>query len=344
MNILGMTCTELAQEMSRRYGKGLYHASALYRQIFKSGMASPADIPQFSRSGALAAQVAADLRLPSCRIAAKHEGDVLKFASELSDGRFIESVVIPAKGRLTLCVSSQVGCRMGCRFCVTGALGFVRDLLPEEIVWQVHAARFNLGQPIHNVVFMGMGEPLDNFENVMQAIRVMSDQRGLDIAHSHMTLSTAGHADGIHRLAALKWQKLRLAVSLNSAENELRSRLMPINRKYPLERLREELQTFPISGDGVLFIEYVLLAGVNDSREDAFKLARYLEGLRVRVNVIPYNTGGAATYQTPGAADVQRFRGYLTEAGIFVRVRPSRGQSLCAACGQLGSSLVAQNQ
>jgi 23S rRNA (adenine2503-C2)-methyltransferase len=339
-----MTCAELAHEMSRRYGKGLYHASALYRHIFKSGAASPADIPEFSRSGPLAARIGADLRLPSCRITAKHEDQVLKFASELSDGSIIESVVIPAHGRITLCVSSQVGCRMGCRFCATGAMGFVRDLLPEEIVWQVHAARFSLGRPIHNVVFMGMGEPLDNFENVMQAIRVMSDQRGFDIAHSHMTLSTAGHADGLHSLAALKWRKLRLAVSLNSADNELRSRLMPINRKYPLERLREELLAFPLAGDGVLFIEYVLLAGVNDSRDDADKLVRYLEGLRVRVNVIACNTGISTTHHTPDPADVQRFRGYLSDAGIFVRLRRSRGRSIFAACGQLGSSPVAQDR
>jgi 23S rRNA (adenine2503-C2)-methyltransferase len=339
MNILGLTCAELSSQMSFHYGKGLHHAKALYREVFRLGTASFGAAPEFSRSPALAARLTEDLQFPSCRIVAQQKDEVFKFASELPDRRIIETVAIPAAGRTTLCVSSQVGCRMGCRFCVTGAMGFVRNLQAEEIVWQVHAARFTLGLPVDNIVFMGMGEPLDNFDHVAQAIRVMSDQRGFDIAHSHITVSTAGHADGIRELAALHWPRLRLAVSLNAAYDSLRSRLMPINRRYPLARLREELQAIPLARDSVIFVEYVLLADINDSSRDANALIQYLQDLPVRVNVIAYNSGSSGTFSAPTLEQVQRFCGWLTDAGLFVRARRSRGQSIMAACGQLGTSL-----
>jgi 23S rRNA (adenine2503-C2)-methyltransferase len=339
LNIFALTCAELAEEMSRRYGKGLYHAAALYREIFQRGNASLAAAPEFARSPQLARRLAAEVRLPSCRIVAQQEDGVVKFASALADEHLIESVIIPARGRTTLCVSSQVGCRMGCRFCATGRMGYGRDLSVAEIVWQVHAARFTLGRRIDNLVFMGMGEPLDNFANVIQALRVLSDQRGLDIAHRHITISTAGHGDGIRQLGALKLANLRLAVSLNAADDVLRSRLMPINQSYPLDRLKAELRAFPLGKNGVLFVEYVLLAGVNDGREDARKLAVYLEELPVRVNVIAYNGGRAAAYAAPSPQQAQRFCAWLADEKIFVRLRQSRGLGIMAGCGQLGASL-----
>lgn len=338
MNIFALTCAELADEMGRRYGKGLYHAIVLYREIFKKGNISIADAPELANSHSLARQFTADVRLPDCRIVTRQQDDeVLKFASALADGHLIESVIIPALGRTTLCVSSQVGCRMGCKFCVTGDMGFVRDLTVEEIVWQIYAARFELGRRIDNIVFMGMGEPLDNFANVMQAVRVISEQRGFDIAYSHITISTAGHADGIRKLASAKLHKLRLAVSINAADDGIRSNLMPINRKYPLSRLKEELCAFPLDKDGIIFIEYVLLAGINDSYDDATKLAHYLEGLPNRVNVIAYNTGSYVTYATPAIEHVHRFCQWLAEKKLFVRLRQSRGQGSLSACGQLGA-------
>jgi 23S rRNA (adenine2503-C2)-methyltransferase len=339
VNVFALTCAEVAGEMSRRYGKGLYHAAALYREIFKKGNTSLAGVPELSRSPSLALQLTEDLRLPACRITARQQDGVIKFASVLAGGHLIESVIIPSRGRTTLCVSSQIGCRMGCRFCLTGGMGWVRNLTVEEIVWQVYAARFELGHQIDNLVFMGMGEPLDNFANVLRAVGVMSDQRGLDIAHRHITLSTAGHADGIRALAALHLHKLRLAVSLNAADDGLRSTLMPINQKYPLGRLKEELLAFPLGKDGIVFIEYVLLAGINDSRAHAQQLARYLDGLPVRVNVIAYNGGSAAAYEPPSPEQLRRFCGWLADHKIFVRLRQPRGQGIMAACGQLGAAL-----
>jgi 23S rRNA (adenine2503-C2)-methyltransferase len=340
LNVFGLTCKELADEMSRRYGKGIYHAAALYREVFKKGNTSFSEAPEFSRSISFTRQLNEEVRLPSCRITEKLEDGVTKFASLLGDGHSIESVIIPAQGRTTLCVSSQVGCRMGCRFCVTGGMGFLRSLTAEEIVWQVYAARFVLNCRIDNIVFMGMGEPLDNFENVMQAVLVMNDQRGLDIAFSHITISTSGHVDGIRRLAGFHLPRLRLAVSLNAAEDGLRSHLMPINRRFPLACLKKELQAFPLGRGGVIFVEYVLLKAINDSRDDAKRLAQYLEGLPVRVNVIAYNAGGSTKYAPPSPEEVLRFCGWLAEEKLFVCLRQPRGQSIMAACGQLGALLA----
>jgi 23S rRNA (adenine2503-C2)-methyltransferase len=338
LNVFAVTSAELAGEMHRRYGKGIYHAAALCRELFKRGNTSFAGAPEFLKSPSLAARLAEDVALPCCRIVGRQEdGGVAKISSALADGHLIESVVIPGRGRTTLCVSSQVGCRMGCTFCVTGAMGFVRHLAVEEIVWQVYAARFILDRRIDNLVFMGMGEPLDNFDNLTQALRVISDQRGLDIAYSHITLSTAGHADGIRKLAALNLRRLRLAVSLNAADDGLRSSLMPINRLYPLSRIEEELKSFPLGKGGVIFIEYVLLAGVNDGRGHADQLAGYLEGIPARVNVIAYNRGPSAIYSAPPPEQVRRFCGWLADRKVFVRLRESRGQGIMAACGQLGS-------
>jgi 23S rRNA (adenine2503-C2)-methyltransferase len=341
VNLFGVSCGELADQLAQRYGRGAYHAAAIYRGAFQKGRTRIGAAPEFARSPELARCIAADLRLPACQIVATREIDgVLKFATALGDGQIIESVVIPAAGRTTLCVSCQVGCRMGCRFCATGAMGFGRNLHPAEIVWQVWAARFALAARVDNVVFMGMGEPLDNFAHVAQALRVMGDQRGLDIAPRRITISSAGHADGIRRLARLGLANLRLAVSLNAADDRLRSRLMPINRRYPLARLKAALQAFPTGRGGVVLIEYVLLAGVNDARQDAAKLADYLAGLAVRVNVIAYNGDGRSGFAAPPSAHVERFCRWLADEGVFFCRRQPRGRDILAACGQLGASLT----
>jgi 23S rRNA (adenine2503-C2)-methyltransferase len=268
----------------------------------------------------------------------KQDADgVIKFATLLADGGRIESVIIPIRGRTTLCVSSQVGCARGCAFCATGAMGFRRNLLAEEIVGQVHAAQSRRGGRIDNVVFMGMGEPLDNLDAVVQAIRVMADPHGLDIAYRYITVSTAGHAEGIRKLGAFNLTNLRLAVSINAPDDALRSRLMPINRQYPLARLKEELLAFPRGKRGVIFVEYVLLAGVNDSADQARQLALFLDGLPVRVNVIPFNGGPESVFSAPAPEHVRRFCGWLAEEKLFVRERRSRGQEVMAACGMLGA-------
>jgi len=340
VDVFSLTCAELAEEFGRRYGKGLFHAAALFREIFKNGSETFAHAPEFAASIALAGKIAADMELPSCRIHSRiDDGEVVKFATALSDDCLVESVIIPASGRTTLCVSSQVGCRMGCKFCVTGDMGFVRNLTVSEIVWQVWAARFLLHYPVDNIVFMGMGEPLDNLDNVIQAVRVIIDQRGFSIPPSHVSISTAGHVDGLQRLAGIRPAKLRLAVSLNAVTDDLRDRLMPINRRYPLAQLKSALMDFPASKRDFILIGYVLLPGVNDSAEDADRLAGFVEGLPVRVNLIGYNGVDGSPFTTPDDAEMTAFRDRLVERNIFVRIRQSRGRNVMAACGQLGAEL-----
>ncbi len=346
LNIMALTCPQVAAEMQQRYGRGLHHAAALYGEVFKRGRTTVESAPEFAAPADFAGRLRCDLWIPPCSIVGQQEdGGVVKFVTGLADHRTIESVLIPSNDRSTLCVSSQVGCAMGCTFCVTGAMGFIRQLEVHEIVWQVWAARFLLGRAVDNVVFMGMGEPLDNFDNVVQAIRVMSDPRGLNIACRHITLSTAGHADGIRRLAALGLPHLRLAVSINSATDARRSEIMPINRIYPLARVVQEMRAFPLGKKGVIFIEYVLLAGVNDSQGDAQALASCLRGIPVRVNIIPLNCGDcAAAHKSPAPARVEQFKRWLVDEHLFVRERRLRGSGAMAACGQLGSWHIAESK
>jgi 23S rRNA (adenine2503-C2)-methyltransferase len=337
MHLFSLTCTDFAAALHQGWGKGMFHAAALYRHVFKQGNTDLAAIPELSQAEILKRAIARafDVSVPAIA-ALVEQGGVAKIVFSLADGLRVEAVWIPMPRRATLCLSSQVGCRMGCAFCRTGSLGLLRNLRTEEIVGQVFAVRHGLGRAIDNIVFMGMGEPLDNFANVVQAIGVLSDQRGLDIPHSHMTISTAGLTDGIRRLGELGWPGLNLAVSLNAADDELRSQLMPINAIHPLAQLKQTLQGYPLRKKGVFFIEYVLLKGVNDGRGHAARLAGYLEGLPVRVNVIGYNPGPDCQFESPGEKSCTQFCTWLASEGIFVRMRSSRGQCIHAACGQLG--------
>ena len=266
------------------------------------------------------------------------EDGLIKFITRLNDGLCIESVIIPMSSYSTLCVSSQVGCKMGCAFCETGSNGFYRNLNTEEIVGQIYTARFHFGYEIRNVVIMGMGEPLDNFDNVSQAIGIISDQRGFNIAKRHITLSTVGMAEGLKKLSGLGWQDLKLAISLNAPNDKIRSRIMPINHTFPMEKLRKALMDYPLKRKSVIFIEYVLIKGLNDTRESARQLAEYLKPLKTKVNLIPVNpnTYSDTRFETPSQEDMNRFYSWLTENGLFVRKRTARGLGLMAACGQLG--------
>jgi len=336
MNILEQTFDEFCVDIGRHYKKGAFHASAAYRAVFKKGAVSFSNLHEFADCRAFASRLSNDIGQPpagpSCSVM---EGALIKFASTLSDGNMIESVIIPSPDRTTLCVSSQVGCRFGCGFCATGAGGYVRDLTAGEIVAQVFSARFTLKSRVDNLVYMGMGEPLDNFNNVVQSLRVVSDQRGLDIPLRRITISTAGHADGMARLAELNLKNLRVAISINAANDALRKRLMPINTLFPLATLKKALCRYPLGARGVFFIEYVVFAGVNDSREHARQLADYVKGLPVRVNLIAYNSNAALPYVSPRPETMEQFRAWLAAEKLFVRIRRSHGQGIMAACGQL---------
>lgn len=341
MNLLALTYDQLVDHFQVRYGRGAFHAAALYRAFYANARVNVAQLPEFGRSTALSEEVERDLDRSLPELAGRSEaGGVAKLHLRLSDGLAVETVLIPMANHTTVCVSCQVGCRMGCRFCETGRMGLLRQLRADEIVAQVYMATVCLGQTVRNVVFMGMGEPLDNFDAVVQAIRVLEDQRGLNIAKRHMTVSTVGLVSGIDRLGELGWPQLKLAVSLNAADDTVRSALMPVNRRFNLEKLKAALQRYPLARGNVLLIEYVLIKAVNDRPEDARRLAHYVAGLPVRLNLIPYNPRRKSPFEAPSEQDVRRFHERLIDLGLFVRVRTSKGAGIRAACGQLGGHAI----
>jgi 23S rRNA (adenine2503-C2)-methyltransferase len=339
MNILGMTGADLSAALKERYGKGRFHSDALLREIVKNGNLDFHLAEEFVKSPSLTGNLKKDLivSFPDITRIIEEEGTI-KFTTKTWDGFEIESVVIPMRNRYTLCLSCQIGCRMGCRFCETGSMGFVRDLLPEEMTAQVYAARFVLRKNIRNIVFMGMGEPFDNFNHVQKAINILNEQKGFDIALSHMTLSTAGVVPGINALGRSEFSGIRLAVSLNAPDDALRSRLMPVNNAYPMASVKKALSDFPLKNRGLFLIGYVLIPGVNDTEGHADELASYLSPLPVRVNVIPLNRTSGFPHTPASDSDVHRFGDCLERRGVFVIKRWSRGSRLQAGCGQLGKS------
>jgi 23S rRNA (adenine2503-C2)-methyltransferase len=280
------------------------------------------------------------------------EGEVIKFVQDVGpspDGRArleTESVLIPMIGRggqthYTLCVSSQVGCAMGCGFCETAQMGLIRSLTPAEIVAQWFAATHAIGIRPRNMVFMGMGEPMDNIENVIQAIAVLIDTNGPAMAISKITISTVGRVDGIQRLAEQVrrpgWHRIGLALSVNAPNDEIRSALMPINRKYPMAELKRALEAWPRFGRAKFCLEYVLIPGVNDAAEHARELAGYVRGLPACVNLIPYNPRRNSPWPAPTEEAVTAFMSILAESGAYVKRRRTKGRDMMGACGQLGN-------
>jgi 23S rRNA (adenine2503-C2)-methyltransferase len=239
----------------------------------------------------------------------------------------------------TLCVSSQAGCRFGCVFCETGKNGFIRNLTTEEIVGQLYNARFLLkNSSIKNIVFMGMGEPLDNTENVIQAVKIISDQRCFNIARKNITISTIGIPDQIEKLSSNLNPVPNLAVSLNSAVNSTRSKIMPINKKHDLSDLRTALLSYPLRSSSAILFEYLLMPVINDSYDDAQELIDFVKPFKARVNIIPYNENSCAYISSPSYEKVKEFSKWLADKSIFVRMRTRKGSKLMAACGQLGKN------
>lgn len=329
---------------------GLSGAMERYRAFYRVGAATQkhfaASVPSVSRS----------------QESESPEGRVVKFclpvppASGAGAALEAESVVIPMIGRKgrrthTLCVSSQVGCAMGCGFCQTAQMGKLRDLSVREIVGQWWAARHLIGcESIKNVVFMGMGEPTDNLDNVIEAIGVLTDRSGPNVPASKVTVSTVGSIEGMRRLAervhAPGWHRLNLAVSLNAPNDEIRSSIMPVNRAAPMAKLREAIEAWPIYGSAKICFEYVLIPGVNDAPEHAVLVADYIRGrglyagrspLPGLLNVIPYNPRENSPWRAPEEEEVGRFLGWLLAADVYAKRRRTKGRDTMAACGQLGN-------
>ncbi len=258
-----------------------------------------------------------------------------KYLFALEDGNLIESVLIPEEGHATLCLSTQVGCAQGCRFCLTAKKGLVRNLTAGEIVGQVLMVRPQTPEahPLTNLVFMGMGEPLANFAALVRALAIITQPWGLNFSYRRLTVSTVGLAPFIPRLG--QEARANLTVSLNAADDQTRNRLMPVNRRYPLAELLAACRAFPLPRHRRITFAYVLLDGVNDSPDQARKLARLLAGFRCKINLIPGNPHPALPYAPPPEARILAFQDILRQANYTVLIRESRGREIAAACGQL---------
>ncbi len=286
-------------------------------------------------------------RLVPEQVEESRDGTV-KYAFCLTDGAIIESVLIPEGERHTLCLSSQCGCAMGCRFCLTGTLGLTRNLLASEIVNQVIAvmedmvardvARITPRELINNLVFMGMGEPLANYDNLITALNILMDPQGLEFTERRITISTCGIVPRIRDLG--RDVRVNLAISLHAADDATRDKLMPVNRTYPIDDLLEACRSFPLSKKKVILFEYILIKGVNDSAEDARLLAEKLRGIPTRINLLPYNESEAMDFQCPDEETIQQFKDILSQAGFRTLLRCSRGADISAACGQLAGKGV----
>ena len=259
-----------------------------------------------------------------------------KFLFQLEDGNRIESVLIPDKTRLTLCLSTQVGCAFRCQFCLTGKIGWKRDLKASEIINQILAVRKMVPDKtsITNIVLMGMGEPLANYENTVKALELMVHPDAFKFSSRRVTLSTVGLLPGLERLSKEKVQ-FRLAISLNATDEETRSHLMPINRRYPLIKLLEACRNFPLRPRARITFEYVMVDGINDSPQDAKRLLTILKGIPSKVNLIPLNEAPEIPFKRSSNEKVKRFQGILMEGGLTAIVRTSKGAEISAACGQL---------
>jgi len=261
-----------------------------------------------------------------------------KFLFQLQDGEPTECVLIPEKNHYTLCISSQVGCGQGCRFCRTAEIGFSRNLTKGEIVSQVRDVAHTIEDPwpgrLTNIVFMGMGEPLANYRHVMGAVEILTDRKeGMGFSSRRITLSTAGLVKRFPDLG--KDSEIKLAVSLNAADNATRSRLMPINRKYPIEQIIEACRKYPLKPGRRITFEYILLKGENDSPADAKRLSRLLTPVRSKINLIPFNEHGGCAFKRPKERDILAFHQILKDKNHTVMIRRSKGQDISAACGQL---------
>ncbi|MFQ5926500.1 MAG: 23S rRNA (adenine(2503)-C(2))-methyltransferase RlmN [Terriglobia bacterium] len=335
-DLLGRTLEEL-RRLATDWGEPAYRGSQLYHALYAERRRDFARISNLPRS--LRARLAEEATISMPSIQDKHSSrdGTIRYVLRFADGQSSETVWMPEAARQSVCLSTQAGCAVDCHFCATAQLGLLRNLSAGDINGQVLVAlEDNRGhlKPQTNVVLMGQGEPLLNYEHVRRAVRLLADPNGMKIALRKITLSTVGIVPGIRRLGEEEVRP-KLAVSLNATTDEVRSQIMPINKKYPLGELLAACRDYPLHPRERITFEYVLLAGVNDTREDALRLVRLLGGLRAKVNLIPWNRVPGVPYRTPGEPAVGEFQKILTDRGVLALIRRSRGQDIFGACGQL---------
>lgn len=322
-------------------GYPAYRAQQILSGAYRRRVASFAELSELPRD--VRADLAATFALPSLipSLVAQASDGTRKVLFQLDGDARVESVLIPDPPRLTLCISSQAGCGMGCAFCATARLGLLRNLTATEIVGQVLAAQrlLQADERISNIVFMGMGEPLANYEPVRQAIEILTAEWGVGFSARRITVSTVGLLPVMQRL--VRDTAVHLAVSLTATTDDQRAALMPVNRRYPLAALLDMCRALPIPQRRRITFEYVLLDGINDSLEDAARLVRLLHGIRSKVNLIPFNPFPGAGFQSAPPLTIRRFQERLLAGGVHATVRESRGRDIQAACGQLAGEASA---
>jgi 23S rRNA (adenine2503-C2)-methyltransferase len=326
---------ELEAALAAR-GQERFRARQLFGWIYRRGVTDVDAMTDLSRD--LRATIATEFTVSTPVIVARERSSdgTEKFLLRLADGRRIESVFIPDTPGMTFCISTQVGCAMACAFCLTGRMGLVRNLTAGEIAGQVRvlAEALGLRDKPFNIVLMGMGEPLHNYDETMKALRILADQHGLAVPPRRVTLSTVGLLPGLEKLASEPVMP-NLAISLHAPTDVQRGELVPINRKYGVAEIIDVCKRFPVRKRGRITFEYVLLSGVNDSAEDARRLAKLLVGVKSKVNLIPLNAAAGIPFERPSDETVDQFARILADRGVTVSVRKSRGRDIRAACGQL---------
>ncbi len=328
--LLGLSLAELTAWVQEQ-GQPAYRGKQLYQWIYQQGAKSLADITVFSKQWRASVKETPIGRSTIHQRVVSNDGTI-KYLLQLQDGQIVEAVGIPTAKRLTVCVSSQVGCAMACTFCATGKGGFMRHLYPHEIIDQVLTVQEDFQERVSHVVFMGMGEPLANLDNVVKAVN--SINKDIGISQRSITVSTVGIPGKIHELAQHELQ-VTLAVSLHAPNQELRTELVPTAINYPIDELLDECRDYVQITGRRLSVEYILLAGVNDQPRLAVELASKLRGFQTHVNLIPYNPIEDADFDRPTPRDVQDFVDVLERQHIAVSVRYSKGLGASAACGQL---------
>ncbi len=334
-DLKNLSPSELEQVIAP-FGKERYRTTQILKWLYKEGVHSIDEMTNLPKRLRQAMDQVCTLSSLSTRRVEQAKDGTKKFLFELADGNCIESVLIPDKKRLTLCLSTQVGCALGCRFCLTGKKGWKRNLTVSEILNQVLAVRETLNEEasLTNIVLMGMGEPLANYENVLKAVRLMTNPDAFKFSARRVTLSTAGLLPELEALARERIS-FRLAISLNATDEQTRTQVMPINRRYPLREVLEVCRRFPLRPRARITFEYVMLEGINDSSQDAKRLVKLLRGIPSKINLIPLNEAPGIPFRRPADETVRRFQEHLMAGGLAAIVRSSKGADISAACGQL---------
>ncbi|MCP4423225.1 MAG: 23S rRNA (adenine(2503)-C(2))-methyltransferase RlmN [Chloroflexi bacterium] len=336
-NLYDFTRTALG-DLLAQWGYSAFHAEQIWANLYREPTPTLAQMDNLRADLRQRLQTDAFLgRLPTQTATNSSDGFTRKFLLKLPDGRTIETVLMRFKGRATACVSAQVGCAMGCVFCATGQMGFRRHLTPGEIVGQVlhvQAILARQGQTLRNIVFMGMGEPLHNYDNTMTAVTILTDHKGLAIAPKHITISTVGVVPGIRRLAD-EGQPIRLAVSLHGATDAERQALVPPARRWPLAELMDACRYYSAKRKRRIFFEWTLIEGVNDTPEQAHALGRLLRGMEAHVNLIPLNPTIGYDGKPTRSKTAKHFQTILAQRHLPSTVRQRRGIDIAAGCGQL---------